>query len=289
MKCVVCTVAAVAVLAAGCSDVRFGYRQSERVLDWTIASYVALGPRQQQAVSEHLGAVKRWHCATQPPAYAAWVRQAAADFGPGLTTERVIARINGLEYFARLLLTESMPHIATMVRQFTDRQVRELEYNLGHARQLDRARAARLSPHAASGQRSIGMRRSLEYWLGPLTPQQSRLVDTWSGSQQPVDGAVYAIPGLPINAVRRALHRRRDNRVLEDELRALLSAPDRWWTSASDPRLVANRQQTWQMLAAVAAGTGPEQRRLLSERAEALAADLERFGCDPARDATGNN
>ena len=86
-----------AVLLGACTDIRFGYGQGERVLAWTAQSYVSLDARQQQAVAEQLAALAQWHCATQPAGYAAWVRQAAADFAPGLTAERVAARADGLD------------------------------------------------------------------------------------------------------------------------------------------------------------------------------------------------
>ena len=270
-----------AVLLGACTDIRFGYGQGERVLAWTAQSYVSLDARQQQAVAEQLAALGQWHCATQPAGYAAWVRQAAADFAPGLTAERVAARADGLEYFARLLIAEAVPRMAVLVQRLSDRQARELERNLHRAGRAYRARVAQRTPPEAQMQRRDRMQRYLEDWIGPLSPPQRQMVTTWSTTIQPVGGEVYASSTLPAIALRSALRLRRDRDVLETELRALLLAPDRRWTHAGDPRFASNRQETWQLLAQIAAVTDDTQRQRLTHKAELVAAGFERLACGP--------
>ncbi len=283
------TVAAACAIAAAllgaCTDIRFGYGQGERVVAWTVRSYVSLDARQELAVAEQLAAFRQWHCVTQPTGYAAWMRQAAADFGPGLTTERVAARAEGLEYFARLLLADAVPRVAVLVRELSDRQARELERNLRRVDRATREEAASRLSSQAQIQRREWMRRHLENWLGPLNPAQRQLVAHWSAAMRPVGGDVYASSALPVLAVRSALHVRRDREALETALRALLLAPDRWWTPAGDPRFVSNRLQTWQLLAGIAAVTDGSQRQRLARKAEAVAADLESVACDLPRPA----
>lgn len=147
--------------------------------------------------------------------------------------------------------------------------------------------AAARSPAQARLQRRERMRRRLEAWLGPLSPVQHRLVATWSAGMQPVSEDVYASSTLPAIAVRSVLRVRGDRGALETELRALLLAPDRGWTRAGDPRFTANRLETWRLLVGVATATDAVQRRRLAQKAEAVAADIERLACDLSHSESG--
>lgn len=276
-----------AALLGGCTDARLGYGQAEQVLAWTVDSYVALDPRRRGEVAEQLADFRKWHCVSQPIGYAAWVRAAAAEFEPGLTPERVAERVAGVEYFARLLMTEAVPRVAALLQRLSERQTRELERNLVHADRVAREKATQL--HGAQGQarRTERMRALLERWLGPLNRLQRQLVADWSAAMQAVNGEVYASTALPANAVRAALRNRDDRGSLETALRALVLAPDRWWTPAGDPRFAANRRRTWELLAQVAARTDEAQRRHLIGKAESVAEALERLACHPPRARSG--
>ena len=72
-------VALAVALLAGCSVVRLAYSQLDRWLAWRVEEYVTLTPGQRAWLGERLQTHLAWHCRTQVPAYADWLRSLLAE------------------------------------------------------------------------------------------------------------------------------------------------------------------------------------------------------------------
>ena len=115
------------LLSTGCSTVRFGYGQAERVAAWYAESYVTLDSRQSRLLGQQLVDFKQWHCSTQVGGYAAWLRQVGDEFQPGVDADRVAARLGNLQHFAKVMAEHAAPRLAVLSRSMSEAQIAELK------------------------------------------------------------------------------------------------------------------------------------------------------------------
>lgn len=281
-----CTLVVLLALGA-CSTVRFGYGQAERVLTWYAESYVTLDRRQSELLGQALASYKRWHCSTQLPGYAAWLRQAGSEFEAGPVPARIGQRTDNLLHFARILADEATPHLVPVVATLTDRQLEELRTNLETANRKYRETWVDRAEGRIRAERAARMRSRLEWWLGRLGAAQRARVERWAQELQLTGEDALESRRRWQGALLAALTHRDDPKRLQRELRAVLAEPDRYWTESLKRKLAANRDGTHQLLADVAGLMDDAQRARLQGRAETLAADFEHLGCAPGRTAAG--
>lgn len=278
--------AVLALLLAGCSRVQFGYSQAERVLAWTLESYLPLDRRQSEALSRQLADFKQWHCRSQLPGYAAWVRGVGQEAAAGVSASQVEARYANVRYFLRLMAEEASPRFAELARALEDRQLDDLAAAFDKANGKYRREFVDVAYKSVVSERAAKTRERLETWIGPLTREQRQLVDRWSAALDPAQADVLDSRRRWQRSLREALANRGDTVALRSRLFALMAEPERAYTPALTAKLETNRARTFEMVAEVSAQLTDAQKRRLVERSEALAAELEAIACTaPSRTA----
>ena len=271
---------------AGCTRVQFAYGQAERVIAWTLESYLPLDDRQSEALGRALADFKQWHCRTQLGGYAAWLRQAGAELREGVTPAQVQARFDNVRFFGRVMAEAASPRLAGLARSLGERQIDELARAMDKANRKYRSEFVDVAYAEVAVTRAARTRERLEYWAGTLTREQRLAVERWSAALEPSQADVLASRERWQKALRDALRARRDDpEALGARLERLLAEPEAWYTPALQSKLEGNRGRTFAMIAEVSALMTPAQKRRLAERTTAVAADLEALACPAVKSA----
>lgn len=279
-------ISALALLLTGCSRVQFGYGQAERVLAWTLESYLPLDRRQSEALGLQLAEFKQWHCRTQLPGYAAWVRGVGQEVAAGVSAAQVEARYANVRYFLRLMAEDASPRFAALARSLDERQLEELMTAFDKANGKYRREFVDAGYRTVVAERAAKTRERLEAWTGTLTREQRRTVDQWSAALEPAQADVLDSRRRWQRALREALAHRGETTALRQRLFALMAEPERTYTPALTTKLQENRARTFAMIAEVSAQLTDAQRRKVVERTQSLASELEALACPaPARTA----
>lgn len=271
---------AVTLTGAGCSRVQFAYGQAERVIAWTLESYIPLDDRQSEALARQLADFKQWHCRTQVGGYAAWLRQVGLELREGVTPAQVQARFDNVRFFGRVMAEEASPRLAGLARGLSERQLDDLARAMDKANRKYRKEFMDVAYPEVAAARAARTRERLEFWTGSLTREQRQAVERWSSSLEPSQAEVLASRERWQKALRDALHTRRDDpERLRARLQDLLSEPDRWYTPALQAKLEGNRARTFAMIAEVSSTLTEAQKRRVAEKTSAMAADFEALAC----------
>jgi hypothetical protein len=274
--------ALVFVLATtGCSRIQFGYGQAERVIAWTLESYLPLDKRQSAALASQLTEFKQWHCRTQVTGYAAWLRQVGAELPDGVTPEQVAARFANVRHFGRVMAEEASPRLAALARSLDDRQLDELALAMDKSNAKFRREFVDVAHSDAVARRATRARERLEFWSGPLTREQRQVVERWSVGLEPAQAETLGGRERWQKRLRNALARRDDTERLRGRLYELMTEPERSYPPALVEKLEANRARTYTMIAEVASLMTDQQRRHLTDRTATMAKDFEAVACPP--------
>jgi hypothetical protein len=278
--------ALLALVLAGCSRVQFGYSQAERVLAWALESYLPLERRQSEALGRQLADFKQWHCRSQLPGYAAWMRGVGQEAAAGVSAAQVEARYANVRYFLRLMAEEASPRFAELARALEDRQLDDLESAFDKANGKYRREFVDVAYKSVVSERAAKTRERLEAWTGPLTREQRQIVDRWSAALEPAQADILESRRRWQRSLREALTNRGDPAALRSRLFVLMAEPERTYTPSLTAKLEANRARTFGMVAEVSAQLTEAQKRRVVERTQALAAELEAIACPvPTRTA----
>lgn len=266
------------VLLSSCSATRLAYSQLDWWIVWRLADFVTLNPEQQSWLEPRLQAHLQWHCRTQLPAYARWLRTLQAETSQPPDPARLEAHSQRLEEFIDTLLAEVAPTVAALLLRLDASQRAEL---FGHLdEQIAEARAEYLTPPPDKRQRERAERLAerLQPWLGDLTAEQAARIDRWSAAlnRQP--------PGWLENRRRlqaavRAELTQADGAGDARELTRLLRAPAMVRTEDYQRQLARNRALALALTADLLVLATDGQRRRLQQRLDGLAADFEALSC----------
>lgn len=160
------------LLLAACSALRIGYNQADRMLAWSLDSYLDLNASQDALVRERGARLLAWHRSTQLADYAALMAQARTAIQRPVSAAEVLdwqTRIN-----ARLgaIGEEAAPDLAELAASLSPAQLAHLRERL--AKDQRKAREEAQSQDEAARLRRA--RESAEDWFGTLNPEQTALL-----------------------------------------------------------------------------------------------------------------
>lgn len=282
-----CVFTLLPLLLAACSLVQMGYGQADRLIAWRLEEYVPLDAAGRARLEPALARLHGWHCRTQLPAYAAWLRDAGADLGRGSDAARIERHIDTLFALLGQTAAEAARDIGPVVAGATPAQLAALN------RRFERNNRDYVEdwvrPPAAELQRERAERllSRLEDWTGRLGPAQRARVEAWARDIRSPSG-----DGLDSRrrwqAALSALLARRDlpADAFARELEALFVQPARHWTAGYARAFNDNRTLAAQVLADLSLTLTDTQRRHLQREIDRLAGDLEAIRCRPTNEDT---
>ena len=169
-----------AMSLAACSTVRVGYNQ----LDWLIPSwfqsYVSLTERQKVQLREHTDELIAWHCRTQLPAYATWLRKVNADFQTGINHTQLLGHYLALDRAWIELAEAVIPRVADIFAGLSDEQVSELLENMEKSNAGYRKENMDLPDEKMRRENIKSATDAFSRWFGRLTIEQKDAIERWS-------------------------------------------------------------------------------------------------------------
>lgn len=267
------------LLLSACG-VRFYYSQLDWLVPWYISDYMTLDEAQKNLLSERLAEQLEWHCRTQLPDYAGWLREVHATFAGDEPSPVALRRhTEQLELFWHELGRSLAPDAARILAAADDAQIAELFGQL-HARNRE-IRAEYIEPDTETlhDERIARMQKRLQRWFGPLNERQQVKLAEWSRDLMPISEAWLVNRQSWQVELWNLLKRRDDVRQLEAGLTQLLVRPQAYWNDAYRERVDHNRQRTLLLLIELHETASSDQRQRLLGRLDSLAADFEKLAC----------
>jgi hypothetical protein len=270
---------------AGCGP-RWYYPHLDWLLPWYVDDYMSLDATQQSELQLRLARQLDWHCRTQLPAYADFLRAVKADFehpGHTISSDRVMVYLASLKAYWRDLMMRIGPDVADIMTTASDAQIDELFRNLERRnRELERTY---VDPPLEEilHQRTERMVDRLEKWVGPLEDGQQMAIQGWSTQLGATADQWIANRRRMQAGFRQILAERRDNPAFKQDFITLLTTPALLRTARYQTRLDHHTRLTADLLAAIGSTlTRAQQTHLLAEL-ETLSGDFEFLTCRKLR------
>jgi hypothetical protein len=271
------------ILLSACGP-RLYYPRLDWLIPWYVNDYISLEPGQSSQLRSRLARQLDWHCRTQLPEYAEFLRdlrREVDDSGRPVTAERLdIYKIRLTRYW-NALIRQISPDIADILFSATDEQVGELFENLEKKNREIESEFVTPPPQKIIHNRQKRMQKRLNYWLGDLTKSQLQAVTAWSLQIEPIAADRVANRRQIQAAWRHLLEGRTSRDEIQVALLGLLTNPEEFRTEKYQLRIDANTQRTLELLAYLLETLTPNQRIHISERLEYMATDFDQLSCDP--------
>lgn len=272
-------IALAAALLIGCSVVRLAYSQLDRWLAWRVEEHVTLNPGQRAWLGERLRAHLAWHCRTQLPAYADWLRSLRAELERAPPdSARLRDHARQAERFFDAVLETLAPTAAELMARLDAGQRAELFARLDE--RIAEARAEYVDPPLDRQQRTRAERleNRLKPWLGELTPAQTTRVQRWSVALGDHNAGWLASRQRLLAEVRATLAGA-DDASAGPRLAHLLRVPASARTEADRRRIDHGRAEAIALGADLLQSATAPQRLQLQRRLRELAEDFEAMKC----------
>jgi len=268
-------------LLTACSP-HWYYPHLNWLLPWYISDYISLEPAQQSDLENRLGRQLDWHCRTQLPVYADFLRSVRHDFeNPEhtVTQEQFQAYYGMLQVYWKKLLASIGPDVADLLMSASDRQIDEL-FRRMEADNLElQEKYVDPPPEEIYRNRYDRMSERLSNWIGDIETGQKSAILEWSNQL-----GMYGVEWI---AHRKALQKRfrallasrARNPDFKVQFTALLAAPQTLQEAAYSAQVAHRTGLTLDLLARIAASLTAEQRRHLLDYLDSLADDFDGLAC----------
>lgn len=265
---------------SGCG-VRILYHQLDWLIPWQMKDYVTLDSSQRIQLQVLLDDRLDWHCRTQLPRYAQWLRAVEDDLRNGaISAEWFTERAADAAVFWTKLVHPLSYDLAAILGEASNAQIDELFRNLDARTREQMGEFVNREDPVLLQERAERLERRLRRWFGRMTTDQRARIDAWSE-----DLGLFANEWLENrgrwqaqlrHALAEANHRPES---LQPALERLMVHPEQAWSSDHVERLEHHRNATWLLLADLYQMSSERQRERLIARAGSLARDFERLSC----------
>jgi hypothetical protein len=268
---------------------RWYYHQLDWMIPWYVDDYLALDSAQRSVLENRLARQLDWHCRTQLPGYAAFLRSVGQEFeAPGQTDTRkqFAQHLGTLTQYWKDLMARIGPDVADILITASDDQIDELFRNI-EKDNLERQRIYVDPPEREILQnRTDRMVERLERWIGTLTDTQNDAVQQWSQDMGATTDQWLANRRRTQQAFRKLMATRRIDSAFKEKFTTLLVSPEVVRTKAYQAQLDRNIAHMLNLLTEIEQTLTEAQRSHLLAYLESLAEDFDRLACEiPPKDA----
>lgn len=172
---------AAALLAGGCSAIRIGYGQADRLLAWIADDYFDFDASQKQDFHARIDRLLLWHRYEQLPDYARFLGEIKQRGHRQLTRDDAAWMIEGVKSRYRTLARHGIHDAAELLLTLTPENIRALE------KQFDKVNQKFVREYKLNGtpaeRRHARLERILKQvreWAGALTHAQEERISTLS-------------------------------------------------------------------------------------------------------------
>lgn len=169
-------VVAAALLASGCSSLRFAYENADTYLRWKAGTYVDLQGDDADELDDRIDEFHDWHRKNALPKYLRLVREASARFDDGLSRQDLDWGYDSLREQTRESLRKAAELAAPMLDRLTPAQVAQIERRLADENRQFQRDYLRGSERERRRKRAKFVTDRLEDWVGKLSQAQMERV-----------------------------------------------------------------------------------------------------------------
>lgn len=261
---------------AGCG-VRTAYNNLDRLALRWVDNRVSLDGEQKRAVQHLIQHQLDWHCASELPDYADWLRQVEADVeGDRITVALMRGHAETIAAFGQRLLASATPSVVEVLSQLDDSQVERLAESFDE-RNLELAEQAAMDGDERRTQQVQAMTRGLRRFLGRPDGDQRQRLEQWATELIRSDESTMSQRLRWQQAFFDALEMRHQPGF--DEVVEPLLVPGDGWSPEYIELMEHNRERTLEALVDLHHMASDRQINRLRSRLTSLADDFERLAC----------
>jgi hypothetical protein len=267
------------LLLTSCSRLELAYRNLDWLIPWSMDNYVTLSNEQKAWLKPRLITHIGWHCKTQLPAYADWLKRGATLVTePQPDAAEFDAQFTQFRHAVDAVVVQVTPDLTDLLRGLSPAQVKELEENLAKQNKEQRQDYLEMSLAEQIDERAERMEERLQPWFGRLHPQQKTRVQAWS--QQLGE---YNQGWLDNNlrwqqAFLAAVHDR-DSAQFPEQMKRLLQERMSFWTPAYQQEFLAAQQALSELFKDLVGSADQQQRERLVSRLQGSRKQLSAMTC----------
>lgn len=266
-------------LLAGCSAVRVGYNQLDWIIPVWFQSFVPLTETQKIRLRTHTREMLAWHCETQLPRYAIWLRQVNTDFQAGITRKQLVLHSRGLEQAWIDLAVHLIPRVADIFSSLTDEQVGVILEKMGKDNTEYRREYMTLSDVDLRNDIAKQVGRSFRRWFGRLNETQKQTIEVWSQNIELMSAERWSNRMRWQSKFREVLKQRRDTKRLIAGFRELAIDWDRNHTPAYQRDFNRNNDLIINLVLDLGRMMTVSQKRHMAKKTTRYAADFDYLTC----------
>ena len=262
---------------------RWYYPHLDWLVPWYVGDYISLDRAQHSELEIRLARQLNWHCRTQRPEYAVFLRKMGSDFDNPerpVTSEQYHQYLNRLTAYWKHLMARIGPEAADLLRTATDEQIAELFVSIEEDNQELTQTYVDPPLEEILQNRYERMTDRLEQWLGDLTLSQDQSIRRWSEAIGATSDQWIANRRRVQQAFRTLLAQRTSNPSFNQEFTALLMNPETLRSEAYQARLDRNIALTIDLLTEIGGTLTRPQRAHLISHSNSLARDFEILACE---------
>ena len=264
-------VLAAALVASGCSTLRFAYENADTYLRWKAGTYVDLQGDEADELDDRIDEFHDWHRKNALPKYVRLVREASLRFDDGLSRQDLDWGYDSLRGQTRESLRKAAELAAPMLDRLTPAQVAQIERRLADENRQFQRDYLRGSERDRRRKRAKFVTDRLEDWVGKLSQAQTERVREYAERMPLIDEL-----------------RERDRKRLQGEVLGVIRARQARerlpelianWERGREPAYVKGleswRGEYFQLLIEIDRSLSPEQRRRALGNLRRYAEDFE--------------
>ncbi|SDS68662.1 DUF6279 family lipoprotein [Pseudomonas oryzae] len=268
----------VLLMLAACSRLELAYRNLDRLIEWKLDDYLSLDAAQSDWLEARLDAHLAWHCRHELPRYLDWLDRQRPLLAASPAPEQLEGPLAQTRQLLQPTLLQVAPDAARLLAGLSKAQIDELEGNLATEQRKLRERYLGGSREKRLAERMERAETRLEFWLGPLYPQQRAYLRFWASRQE-----ANVRPWLDFRERWQAhlLAELRQSPPAERaaRLQPLFGEPERYWGADYRRTLEHTQQILAELLSELWASATPAQRAHLMQRLDHLHEDLAGLPC----------
>jgi len=273
-------VLAFVLLLSGCGGVRYVYSQLDWIVPWYARDYVRLDGEQRALLNARLSDRLAWHCASELPAYSAFLRDLDGDLKQRHLEVGILQPYLGrAEGFWDALVVTVAPDIADVLAELGDEQIAELAKNLDVRNVKTREEFLDPSEAERHENRVERMEKRLRRWYGRLSAEQVERIETWSQALAPATEDWFENRLGWQSQLLDALAVRQDRNQFNDRVLELIMNPDAGWSDSYRAQVNANRDLTIELIVDVHNAATVAQRARVASELDSLAGQFDRLAC----------
>lgn len=267
-------------LLAGCSTVRVGYNQLDWIIPLWFQSYVPLDEDQKIRLRIHARELIAWHCETQLPRYAVWLRQVNDDFQTGINADQLETHLQGMERAWIELADQIIPRVVNIFSTLTDEQVNEILQKMEKDNTEYQQDYMKLTADELRNDIADQVDQSFRRWFGRLTDTQKRTIKSWSHKIKLMNDERWSNRMRWQQEFRELLRHRRDTKRLAAGFRRLVIDWDRNHSAAYQSDYETNNKLTVELVVDVAHMMTDSQKQRMAKKTARYAADFDYLACN---------